>query len=183
MNFVILPTHITLQRDETCREQPLKCGGMSELKEQIRTDMTAAMKAREKDRTGALRMLLSAITAEETASKARHELTDADVLKVIAREIKKRKESAEVYTEAGRTELAEQERTEAEILAVYLPAQLDDAEVAAIVEAAIAEVVAVEGEATMKHMGQIMKIATEKAAGQADGKRLSTAVRAALAAS
>ena len=91
---------------------------MSELKKQIRDDMTTAMKAREKDRTGALRMLLAAIKAEETQG-TRHELTDEEVLKVIAREVKKRKESAEVYSGAGRQELADKELLEAEILAGY----------------------------------------------------------------
>lgn len=149
---------------------------MSELKAQIRKDMTAAMKAREKERTGALRMLLAALQVEET-SGSKHELTDEDVLKVIAREIKKRRESAEVYAEAGRQELADAELFEAEVLSAYQPAQLDDEELAQLVAEAIA---AVEGEVTIRQMGQVMKIATAKAAGRADGKRLSTAVRQAL---
>ncbi|WBT09029.1 GatB/YqeY domain-containing protein [Corynebacterium sp. SCR221107] len=149
---------------------------MSELKDQIRKDMTAAMKAREKERTGALRMLLAALQVEET-SGSKHELTDEDVLKVIAREIKKRRESAEVYAEAGRQELADAELFEAEVLSAYQPAQLDDEELAQLVAEAIA---AVEGEVTIRQMGQVMKIATAKAAGRADGKRLSTAVRQAL---
>ncbi len=152
---------------------------MSDLKAQIRTDMTAAMKAREKDRTGTLRMLMAAIKAEETAGTPR-ELDDAEVLKVIAREIKKRKESAAVYAEAGRPELAESELKEAEILSEYQPKQLDDAEVEALVAAAIAEISAQGVEVTMKQMGSVMSLATTKAAGRADGKRLSTAVRAAL---
>lgn len=149
---------------------------MSELKAQIRKDMTAAMKAREKERTGALRMLLAALQVEET-SGSKHELTDEDVLKVIAREIKKRRESAEVYSGAGRQELADAELFEAEVLSAYQPAQLDDEELAQLVAEAIA---AVEGEVTIRQMGQVMKIATAKAAGRADGKRLSTAVRQAL---
>lgn len=153
---------------------------MSELKAQIRTDMTTAMKAREKERTGALRMLLAAIQTEET-NGSKHELTDEEVLKVIAREVKKRKESAEVYSEAGRQELADHELFEAEVLSAYQPAQLDDAEVEALVAESVEEVKAEAGEATMKQMGQVMKTATAKAAGRVDGKRLSTAVRAALA--
>lgn len=152
---------------------------MSELKAQIRTDMTTAMKAREKERTGALRMLLAAIQTEET-NGSKHELTDEEVLKVIAREVKKRKESAEVYAGAGRQELADHELFEAEVLSTYQPTQLDDAEVEALVAESIAEVKADAGEATMKQMGQVMKVATAKAAGRVDGKRLSTAVRAAL---
>ncbi|MDT9407997.1 GatB/YqeY domain-containing protein [Corynebacterium rouxii] len=154
---------------------------MSELKNKIRADLTTAMKAREKERTGTLRMLLAAIQTEET-SGSKHELTDEDVLKVIAREIKKRRESAEVYAEAGRLELADAETNEANILAEYQPQQLDDDELAALVAEAVAQVKAELGEdVSMKQMGQVMKLATAQAAGRADGKRLSTAVRAALA--
>ncbi|CAB0534716.1 GatB/YqeY domain-containing protein [Corynebacterium diphtheriae] len=154
---------------------------MSELKNKIRADLTTAMKTREKERTGTLRMLLAAIQTEET-SGSKHELTDEDVLKVIAREIKKRRESAEVYAEAGRSELADAETNEANILAEYQPQQLDDDELAALVAEAVAQVKAELGEdVSMKQMGQVMKLATAQAAGRADGKRLSTAVRAALA--
>lgn len=154
---------------------------MSELKNKIRADLTTAMKAREKERTGTLRMLLAAIQTEET-SGSKHELTDEDLLKVIAREIKKRRESAEVYAEAGRSELADAETNEANILAEYQPQQLDDDELAALVAEAVAQVKAELGEdVSMKQMGQVMKLATAQAAGRADGKRLSTAVRAALA--
>ncbi|CAM3886708.1 GatB/YqeY domain-containing protein [Corynebacterium belfantii] len=154
---------------------------MSELKNKIRADLTTAMKAREKERTGTLRMLLAAIQTEET-SGSKHELTDEDVLKVIAREIKKRRESAEVYAEAGRSELADAETNEANILAEYQPQQLDDDELATLVAEAVAQVKAELGEdVSMKQMGQVMKLATAQAAGRADGKRLSTAVRAALA--
>lgn len=154
---------------------------MSELKNKIRADLATAMKAREKERTGTLRMLLAAIQTEET-SGSKHELTDEDVLKVIAREIKKRRESAEVYAEAGRSELADAETNEANILAEYQPQQLDDDELAALVAEAVVQVKAELGEdVSMKQMGQVMKLATAQAAGRADGKRLSTAVRAALA--
>lgn len=154
---------------------------MSELKNKIRADLTTAMKAREKERTDTLRMLLAAIQTEET-SGSKHELTDEDVLKVIAREIKKRRESAEVYAEAGRSELADAETNEANILAEYQPQQLDDDELATLVAEAVAQVKAELGEdVSMKQMGQVMKLATAQAAGRADGKRLSTAVRAALA--
>lgn len=150
---------------------------MSELKNKIRADLTTAMKAREKERTGTLRMLLAAIQTEET-SGSKHELTDEDVLKVIAREIKKRRESAE----AGRSELADAETNEANILAEYQPQQLDDDELATLVAEAVAQVKAELGEdVSMKQMGQVMKLATAQAAGRVDGKRLSTAVRAALA--
>ncbi|MBP3089412.1 GatB/YqeY domain-containing protein [Corynebacterium sp. sy017] len=149
---------------------------MSELKTKIRSDMTVAMKERDKERVGALRMLLAAIQLEET-NGSKHEITDDDVLKVIAREIKKRRESAEVYAEAGRQELADNELAEARILSEYQPAQLDDEQLGELVAAAIAEVKEQQGEATMKQMGQVMKVATARAAGRADGKRLSAAVR------
>ncbi|MGD7002167.1 GatB/YqeY domain-containing protein [Corynebacterium halotolerans] len=153
---------------------------MSELKTQIRDDLKTAMKAREKERTGTIRMLLAAIQAEETTG-TKHELTDDDVLKVIAREIKKRRESAEVYRENDRPELADAELAEVEVLTAYQPKQLDDAGVADLVKVAIAEVAADEGEpVTMKQMGQVMKLATEKAAGRVDGKRLSAQVKAEL---
>ncbi|MCQ9342737.1 GatB/YqeY domain-containing protein [Corynebacterium kozikiae] len=148
---------------------------MSQLKETIREDLNTSMKARDKVRTGTLRMLLAAITMEETAGQ-KHEVSDEDVLKVIAREIKKRRESAEVYTSAGREELAANELEEAAVLEAYQPAQLDDAELAELVAAAVAEV----GASSMQQMGQVMGVATKKAAGRADGKRLSAAVRTAL---
>lgn len=150
---------------------------MSDLKKKIREDLTTSMKARDKDTTGTLRMLLSALTQEETTG-AKHELTDEDVLRVIAREIKKRRESAEIYTQNGREELADVELKEASILEAYQPAQLSDEELEALIDDSIAEISQATGEeVTMKHMGQVMKAATGKAAGKVDGKRLSTAVK------
>lgn len=150
---------------------------MSELKSRIRDDLKTAMKAREKERTGTIRMLLAALQAEETTG-TKHELSDEEVLKVIAREIKKRHESAEVYAANDRQELADVELVEAEILSTYQPTQLDDGELAEIVRVAIAEVAAKDGEpVAMRQMGNVMKLATEAAAGRADGKRLSTAVK------
>lgn len=151
---------------------------MSELKQKIIADMTTAMKARDKDTVGALRMLKAAIQTEEV-SGAKHELTDAEVLRVIEREVKKRRESAEMYSENGRQELADAELAEAEVFARYQPAQLDDDALTALVNSAVAEV-AGDGAPSMKMMGQVMKLAKEKAAGQADGKRLSEAVKSAL---
>ena len=110
-----------------------------------------------------------------------HELTDEDVLKVIAREIKKRRESAEVYAENGRQELADAELADVPYFEAYQPEQLDDAELDTLVGEAIAEVEAETGETvTIKQMGNVMKVATAKAAGRADGKRLSAAVKAKL---
>ena len=153
---------------------------MSELKQTIRADLKTAMKAKEKQRTSAIRALLAAIQAEET-NGSRHELEDADILKVIAREIKKRLESAEVYEENGRPELAEAELADVPFFEAYQPRQLDESELQALVKESIAEVEAENGEApTMKQMGAVMKVANAKAAGQADGKRLSAEVKAQL---
>ena len=154
--------------------------GMSELKETIRADLKTSMKAKDKARTSAIRSLLSAIQAEETTG-SRHEITDEDILKVIAREIKKRRESAEVYAENGRPELAEAELVDVPFFEAYQPAQLSDDEVTALVDEAVAEVEAEKGEpASMKLMGGVMKAANAKAAGRVDGKRLSDAVKARL---
>ena len=148
---------------------------MSALKDQIRADLKEAMKAKEKERTGTIRMLLAAIQTAETEG-SKHEVDDAEVQKIIAREIKKRRESADIYTTNGRDDLAEAELTEASILEVYQPKQLDDDELAKLIDEAIAET----GAESMAQMGQVMKAATAKAEGRADGKRLSEAVKARL---
>ena len=98
---------------------------MSELKAQLRADLKTAMKAKEKERTGTIRMLLAAIQTAETEG-TKHEVDDQEIQKIIAREIKKRRESAEIYSQNGREDLAESELAEAEILASYQPKQLDD---------------------------------------------------------
>lgn len=151
---------------------------MSELKNTIVSDMTAAMKARDKETVAALRMLKAAIQTEEV-SGSKHELTDEEVLRVIEREVKKRRESAEMYAENGRQELADAELAEAKVFARYQPEQLDDDAVKNLVAESVAEV-AGDDAPSMKIMGQVMKVAKEKAAGQVDGKRLSEAVKAAL---
>lgn len=148
---------------------------MSALKDQIRADLKEAMKAKEKDRTGTIRMLLAAIQTAETEG-SKHEVDDAEIQKIIAREIKKRRESAEIYTTNGREDLAETELTEAKVLEAYQPKQLDDAELAQLIDEAIAET----GADSMAQMGQVMKAATAKAEGRADGKRISEAVKSRL---
>ena len=154
---------------------------MSDLKAKLREDLTISMKARDKAKTGTLRMLLSALTQEETAG-TKHELTDDDVLRIIAREIKKRRESAEVYAANDRQELADIELTEASILEAYQPIQLTDEELTELIDASIAEISEQSGEEVgMRQMGQVMKAATAKAAGRVDGKRLSTAVKSRIA--
>jgi uncharacterized protein YqeY len=151
---------------------------MAELKSQLRADLTAAMKAQDKLRTATLRMLLAAIQAEEVSGKQARELTDEDVLKVLAREARKRAESATIYTQNGRGDLAAEEHAEARIIDEYLPTPLTEAELADVVDTALAQVAEEIGERPhMKHMGQVMKAATAIAAGKADGSRLSAAVR------
>jgi uncharacterized protein YqeY len=151
---------------------------MAELKERIRTDLTGAMKSRDKLRTATLRMLLAAIQTEEVSGKQARELTDDDVLKVLTREAKKRTEAAEIYTQNGRGELAAEEHAEGRIIDEYLPTPLTDAEVADVVDTALAQVAEEIGERpSVRQMGLVMKAATAIAAGKADGARLSAAVK------
>lgn len=154
---------------------------MAQLKARLQGDLTAAMKDRDKTKTATLRMALAALTTEEVAGDAARELTDAEVEKVLTREVKKRKEAADAFRGAGRAEQADLELAEAAVLADYLPKQLDDTELSALVDAAIAEVTATLGEAPgPRQMGQVMKAATAKAAGRADGGRISAAVKSRL---
>jgi uncharacterized protein len=151
---------------------------MAELKDRLRADLTTAMKARDKLRTATLRMLLAAIQSEEVSGKAARELTDDDVLKVLAREARKRGEAAQIYITNGRGELAANERAEASVIDEYLPTQLNEDEIANVVNTAIAEVAEEIGHRpSVKQMGQVMKVATAIAAGKADGARLSAAVK------
>jgi len=136
------------------------------------------MKSQDKLRTATLRMLLAAVQTEEVSGKQARELTDEDVLKVLAREAKKRSEAAEIYTQNGRGELAAEEHAEGRIIDEYLPTPLSDAEVADVVDTAIAQVAEEIGERpSVRQMGLVMKAATAIAAGKADGSRLSSAVK------
>jgi uncharacterized protein len=154
---------------------------MAELKDKLRTDLTGAMKAQDKLRTATLRMVLAAIGSEEVSGKQARELSDAEVIAVLARESKKRGEAAEIYTQHGRGELAANEHAEARIIDEYLPTPLNDAELADVADTAIAQVAEQIGERPgMRQMGQVMKAATAIAAGKADGARLSAAVKARL---
>jgi uncharacterized protein len=150
---------------------------MAELKERLRADLTASMKARDEVRTRTLRMALTSVTNEEVAGKAARDLSDDEVLKVLAKEAKRRREAAEAFEGAGRTDQAASERAEGEILAGYLPAQLGDAELAAIV----AEAVRDTGASGMAAMGQVMKVVTPRVAGRAEGGRVAAEVRRVLA--
>ena len=151
---------------------------MDELKDRLRADLTESMKNQDKLRTATLRMMLAAIQTEEVSGKQSRELTDEEVLKVLSRESRKRGEAAEIYTQNGRGELAAEEHAEARIIDEYLPTPLTDAEVADVVDTAIAQVAEQIGERpSVKQMGLVMKAATAIAAGKADGARLSAAVK------
>ena len=146
---------------------------MSELKERLQADLTGAIRARDEVTTATLRMALAAVTTEEVAGTTARTLSDDEVLRVLAREAKKRREAAEAFDSADRPELAGRERAEGAVLERYLPAQLDDAQVTELVRAAIEEA----GATGMAQMGAVMKAAQARAAGRADGRRLSTEVR------
>jgi uncharacterized protein len=147
------------------------------LKDRLRADLTAAMKDRDEVRTRTLRMALTSVSNEEVAGKAARVLSDDEVLKILAREAKRRREAATAFQEAGRDEQAAAERAEDEVLSGYLPAQLSDAEVTELVAAAIAET----GASGMPAMGQVMKTVTPRVAGRAEGSRVAAEVRRQLA--
>lgn len=145
---------------------------MSTLKEQLRSDLTAAMKARDELTRATLRMAVAAVQTAEVSGTQARDLSDEEVLAVIRREVKKRHESADTYRAAGRSELADRELAEAGVLEAYLPRQLDDAAVRAIVTAAIAE----SGANGPRDMGKAMGVAKQSAGAEVDGKRLSAEV-------
>jgi len=154
---------------------------MAELKARLQADLAAAIKARETTRMAALRMALAAVTTEEVAGDVARELSDAEVQKVLTREVKKRKEAAEAFAGADRAEQAQAERDEAAVLTHYLPQQLTDDELETIVVAAVAEVTEQLGDAPgQRQMGQVMKAANAKVAGRAEGGRVAASVRAKL---
>lgn len=147
------------------------------MKEQLRADLTRAMKSRDELTASTLRMVLTAVTTEEVAGKQARVLSDDDVVKVLTREAKKRREAHEAYTQAGRTELAAREQAELGVIETYLPQQLTDAEVGALVAAAIEET----GASGPQAMGQVMKELSPKVAGRADGAKVAAEVRRQLA--
>jgi uncharacterized protein YqeY len=159
------------------------CGGPTPgLKARLRSDLTSAMKARDPLTTGTLRMALTAVTNAEVAGTSAKELTDQEVMAVLAKEVRKRAEAAEAFAGAGRTESAEKERAEAAVLTAYLPSPLTDEELGAMVGEAVAGVAAdLGGPVTMRQMGQVIKAVQAKADGRADGSRIAAAVKAALA--
>ncbi|WP_203336553.1 GatB/YqeY domain-containing protein [Nocardioides limicola] len=148
---------------------------MSALKDRLRADLTTAIKARDELRSSTLRMVLTAITNAEVAGKAARELSDDDVIGVLSSEGKKRREAATAYTDAGRSELAEKEQAEAAVIADYLPVQLTEAEIAALVTAAV-EQAGAAGEG-MKAMGKVMGLVQPQVKGRADGGVVAAEVR------
>ncbi|MFJ3922734.1 GatB/YqeY domain-containing protein [Streptomyces sp. NPDC090022] len=153
---------------------------MTTLKAQLQEDLTTAIKARDELRSSTLRLTLSAITKEEVAGKEARTLSDEEILKVITKEAKKRREAADAFAQGGRPEQAERETQEGEILAAYLPKQLSDDELAAIVAQAVEEARA-QGAEGPRAMGVVMKIVNPKVAGLAEGGRVAAVVKQHLA--
>ena len=151
---------------------------MSTLEQRLHDDLTAAIRSRDEVAAATLRMALTAVKNEAVSGSEARELTDQDVITVLGREAKKRRESATAYDDAQRPELAERERAELAVLEGYLPAQLGDGELAALVAEAVAET----GADSPKQMGLVMKVLTPRVAGRADGGRVAAAVKSALGA-
>jgi len=147
------------------------------LEQQIQTDIMAAMKAKETVRLAALRGIKAAILLAKTSEGGNGEISDSDVVKIIRKLVKQRKESAEIYSQQNRPELAENELAEAAAMEVYLPKQLSETEV----EAALSGIIAEVGASQPSDMGKVMGVATKRLAGQADGKLISTLVKKLLA--
>ena len=146
------------------------------LKEKLQSDLTEAIRGRAEVKSGTIRMLLSAITNEEVSGKAARVLTDAEIITVLSREAKKRREAVDAYIAAKRTDLADKEKAEGEVIAEYLPAQLSEDEIKKMIGDAIAET----GATGPAGMGLVMKVLSPKIAGKADGGVVSGLVKAAL---
>ena len=148
---------------------------MSALKDRLRADLTTAIKARDELRSSTLRMVLTAITNAEVAGKEARELSDEDVLGVLSSEAKRRREAATAFADGGREEMAAKEAAEGEVIAEYLPTPLTEAEIAALVTAAV-EQTGAAGEG-MRAMGKVMGVVTPQVKGRADGGAVAAEVR------
>ena len=146
------------------------------LKEILQHDLTEAIRSRDELKSGTIRMVLTAITNEEVSGKEARTLTEPELITVLSREAKKRREAAEAFSEGGRPDRAEREKLEGEFIITYLPAQLSETEIKELISAAIAET----GASGPAGMGQVMKIISPKIAGKADGGTVSALVKAAL---
>ena len=147
------------------------------LKDSLKQDLTEAMRARDELLLSTIRLCLSAITNEEVSGKEARVLTEAEVIQVLSREAKKRRESAQAFADANRPDRAERENAEGEVIARYLPSPLSETELASLIADAMKE----SGASGPSGMGLVMKILSPKIAGRADGAAVSSAVRAALA--
>ena len=147
------------------------------LKEKLQNDLTAAMRARDEIKSSTIRMILTSIKNEEVSGKEARDLSDAEVITVLSREAKKRREAAEAFDQAGANVRADQERAEGVVIAEYLPKQLSEEEIKALIAEAIAET----GANSPAQMGLVMKSLQPKTAGKADGGLVSSLVKAALA--
>ena len=150
---------------------------MAELKDRLRSDLTVSMRGRDELRTATIRMVLTAVTNAEVAGAQAREITDDEVVGVLAKEAKKRRDAADAFRQGGRPDLAEREDAEAAVIAGYLPAPLTDDELDALVDAAVAET----GATSLREMGAVMKRLATNVAGRADGARVAAAVKARLA--
>jgi uncharacterized protein YqeY len=147
------------------------------LKERLQNDLTEAIRSRDELKSGTIRMVLTAITNEEVSGKSARVLADAEIITVLSREAKKRREAAEAFADAGRPDRAEQETNEGKVIAQYLPEQLSEADIKKMIADAIAET----GASGPAGMGLVMKVISPKIAGKADGGTVSGLVKAALA--
>jgi uncharacterized protein YqeY len=150
---------------------------MSTLKERLRADLTTAMKSRDELRTATLRLAMAAVKDAEVSGKVARELSEADVEKVLTREVRKRREAADAFAAAGRDEQAARERAEGDLLATYLPEQLSDEDLAAIIDRVLAE----QNLSGPRAIGPAMKSVQAAVAGRADGARVAGLVKARLA--
>lgn len=149
---------------------------MPPLKDRLKTDLTSAMRSRDELRTATIRMALTSITNAEVAGAQARELSDDEVIGVLTKEAKKRREAAQAFRDGGRPDRAEREDAEAAVLADYLPEPLSDDELARLVNAAIAE----SGAESPRDMGKVMKLVQPQVAGRADGGRVAAVVKARL---
>ena len=150
---------------------------MAELKDRLRSDLTVSMRGRDELRTATIRMVLTAVTNAEVAGAQARDISDDEVVGVLAKEAKKRRDAADAFRQGGRPDLAEREDAEAAVIAGYLPAPLTDDELDALVDAAVAET----GATSLREMGAVMKRLATDVAGRADGARVAAAVKARLA--
>ena len=146
------------------------------LKEKLQADLTDAIKARDETKAGTIRMVLAAITTEEVSGKQARVLTDAEIITVLSREAKKRREAIDAYAAANRADLVAKEKSESDVISAYLPEQLSDSEIEKLVHDAISQT----GAKGPSGMGQVMKFLQPKIAGKADGGKVSAIVKKAL---